>query len=114
MAEYETFYGRDIQADEEFEIDLIDRDTRESFRARVRATRDPNALPGSNPLFARDHLQANIAPAAGWYVQILQRLDEDEDEDAPAVTRKEIPIEERHGFLLRSLLEERSREDEKP
>ncbi len=110
MAEYETFYGRDVREDEEFEIQLIDRDTREIFRARVRAARDAASLPGSSLLIARDHLQANVAPKDTWYVQVLSRLDEDEDE--PAVQRKEIPIEERHGFLLRSLLEEGLRRDE--
>lgn len=111
MPEYETFYGRELREGEPFDLELIDRDTREIFVARVRTSRDPDELPGSTRLTVRDHLQGNVAPRETWFVTVLKRLDADE---VPAPIQKaEIPLEERQGFLLRSLLEERLKGEER-
>lgn len=95
---------------QEIELEVRDQVTMEKIRVRAIVSRSHADLTGADNLWLRDEkAYRDTRPDNPWAIRILQEIQE-EVEEIPVRPRTAVPLSRRKGDLLRTLIEERTKE----
>jgi|GEM_PF-6188144 len=96
---------------EEIDVLLTDKDTMEKFTAKVMISSSEDDFPDGNRLWLQEKDAIMIQEERPWRVKILER--EIDQAREVGVTKKRISLSDRHGFMVRSMIEEREDDEKK-
>ncbi len=113
MPEYEGFFPGDAYPEDGIIITLQVKDTQTfvSKAVKARLSRTQEGLKQPEPLLLGLSGSSGVAREA-WWMEVLEELPEEEQEEVKLKTRP-VPLRQRRGFLIRSLIEEKGREESK-
>lgn len=106
---YEGFLAGDSFPEEGAVVTLEIRDTTtyESKTVRAKLSKDKNILASPEQIMLGLAGSTGVSKEA-WWIEILEVMPEEEPEDV-VVRRVSIPMSERRGFMVRSIIEEKER-----
>lgn len=97
VSDFNKFKGHEGEILEE---EIIDEHTLEVFRARIKVSHKP--LEGYFPLRLEGSGRSSMMLEGQWYVQILERIEEEEK----GTVFQGLRMGQRRGYMLRSMLQE--------
>lgn len=97
VSDFDKFKGHEGEILEE---EIIDEHSLEVFRARIKVSNKP--MEGYFPLRLEGSGRSSIMLEGQWYVQILERIEEEEE----GTIFQGLRMGQRRGYMLRSMLQE--------
>lgn len=108
MAEYEAFFPGDTYPEDGCVVvlDVKDRETFETKAVKARLSRNREQLNSAEPLLLGLTGNFGVAKELYW-VEVLEEMPEEQPQEV-TVRKMSIPMTERRGFMVRSIIEEKS------
>jgi hypothetical protein len=97
VPDFDKFKGHEGEVLEE---EIIDENTLEVFKAKIKVSHEP--LEGYFPLRLEGSGRSSLILEGQWYVQILERIEEEET----TTVFQGLRMGQRRGYMLRSMLQE--------
>jgi len=100
----------DPQEHQEIELEVQDMTTLEKIRIKAIISCSHADLSGADSLWLRDEkAYRNTRPDNPWAIKILQEIEEEADE-VQVKPRISVPLRQKKGNLLKTLIEERTKD----